>query len=832
VTLFECVIIDCPLAALPSKTMETESEFDLMTYSELRFQAKQFGVKANLKTDKLKKELRRVSMLGCIGSVAKNEDDDDEVIRDPLAAPVSLPTKTPAHVTRRKHSRVPAPPESRSSKRPENPVSCVPTFHVESAIAVGVSNADRTMADPLGELRGSEDVRAYLSDDEDAEDGKTKTVNLSAFLSEGEEEEEDVDKAPLGQEATKEDPPNDLKLERQKTFEMESPSANVRPPLARQRTFEMESPTIDSPRPPLARRRTFEKESPVHLPSAPLATRRRTFDKQSPSAASRSSEKFHVVKNPDDASTSGPQFVRENTFDKESNDDVRESKDISFKKVQDAGVKKTDVNSVFGMEMPDSPNGTPMDFSILRDETSGLSAEELKARIMASIAVTPSTALTMAGSSSRKIGNEEGKSVSKDWKAIHSTNEKGMESVVDFYQRKRKRAEEAAKSVQKSAAKIAGVAAASKEQTTGKSVRALAFPKNRPNGAPSRGANADSRAKSSTTGIPTLSKIPGIKTAVAKNSAPPAKRVRGETSSKTLAAQSLKRARAAISSPAIKRTQAGNEPNSKRIKTTTTMKDKLSAASQAASGASKGHLFVPTVLSTKNMSLNFGAAAFKSRAPAVPPVVKNAGNAAGAASLAAGSRAKATTSVTKVKVPASTILPSLPKVGGDRRISPRVNRSVAVSVPGNSAVTSSSSATPNVASKKDTTPFSRLAPSRNTTPGKVSASGTPASASRQRKTPLSQQKSPWIPAGIATPKFNFARTSAAENTENLFKFTAVGAAAGNQQQTSLQQRPVKKFDLKESLKQKLKYKPHRGPLKGFEEEKPKASAMNKKQFRR
>ena len=196
---------------------------------------------------------------------------------------------------------------------------------------------------------------------------------------------------------------------------MESPSANVRPPLARQRTFEMESPTIDSPRPPLARRRTFEKESPVHLPSAPLATRRRTFDKQSPSAASRSSEKFHVVKNPDDASTSGPQFVRENTFDKESNDDVRESKDISFKKVQDAGVKKTDVNSVFGMEMPDSPNGTPMDFSILRDETSGLSAEELKARIMASIAVTPSTALTMAGSSSRKIGNEGKSGVFGPW---------------------------------------------------------------------------------------------------------------------------------------------------------------------------------------------------------------------------------------------------------------------------------------------------------------------------------------------------------------------------------------------------------------------------------
>lgn len=191
----------------------------------------------------------------------------------------------------------------------------------------------------------------------------------------------------------------------------------------------------------------------------------------------------------------------------------------------------------------------------------------------------------------------------------------------------------------------------------------------------------------------------------------------------------------------------------------------------------------------------------------------------------------------------TTLLPSMHKLGGDRRVSPRVNKSVAMTTPTPSSTASkfSSLSTPMSGIKK-TTPISRLAPSRITTPGKSSACTTPASASRTRKTPgttpasasrvrktpQSQQKAPWIPAGVAAaPKFNFG---APESGESVFKFTAVGSVATTRQQQ--QQSAKKKFDLKESLKQKLKYKPHRGPLRAFDDGKAKASALNKKQNRR
>ena len=576
----------------------------------------------------------------------------------------------------------------------------------------------------------------------------------------------------------------------------------------------MESPTIDSPRPPLARRRTFDKsESPANV-SIGRPTRRRTFEKVSPSigsSRSSSSKRRTFEKDPVDDSTPGSSLVLGKAFEKKQSGSKSNVNDGQAKNLT---VEKEDaVSTVFGMEIPDSPEASPLttEFSILQDETSGLSDEELKARIMASIAVTPSSALALAGASSKKGDSEEeneGKSVSKDWKKIHSTNEKGMESLVDFYQRKRKRAEEAAKSTQKSAAKIVGVAAAMKGQTTGKSVRALAFPKDRPTAAQSK-AVAVSRARTATaakSAIPSLSKLlerkapqnPG-KTTVSENPGSAIKRARVEM----LAAQSLKRARTAIASPAANASMRSapkvpNEPSSKRIKTTTA-KDVPATSRPVKSATNKSQLFVPTVFSTKNMSWNFGA----------------------------GSKANIMTSVTKAQVSAS-LLPSLPKLGGDRRVSPRVNKTANMAAPGNSTVKSSSTvSTPNAAIKKTTTPLSRLAPSRNTTPGKRSVSGTPASTSRLRKTPQSRQKSPWIPAGIATPNFNFAGTSA-EDTENLFKFTA----PASQQDTQQQQSGIKKFDLKESLKHKLKYKSHRGPLRAYEEGKAKASAMNKKQFHR
>lgn len=179
--------------------MEPESEFDLMNYSELRFQAKHFGVKANLKTEMLRKELKRVSMLGSVGGVdsidgiTTNKPDENEIFV-PLSGPVSLPIKTPAHVTRRKHSRLP--PQPLTSHLPlDVPVSDVdkrsvlPKVKPESLVSAGAGIGDETMADPLGEAKALlEDVRPYLSEDEDADEGKSKGANLSAFLSEGEEE--------------------------------------------------------------------------------------------------------------------------------------------------------------------------------------------------------------------------------------------------------------------------------------------------------------------------------------------------------------------------------------------------------------------------------------------------------------------------------------------------------------------------------------------------------------------------------------------------------------------------------------------------------------------
>jgi len=821
--------------------MDGATEFDIMNYSELRSKAKQFGIKANLKADKLRNELKRVSMLGVAST-----DDDDEILRDPEKS-VPFPLNTPANVTRRKlsralsrssvvelHDRGDADLVSKSAKVSDDRNAAL------DLTCAGGGVADKTIADPLGEVYMHADVRPYLSDDEDKEN-----ANLSAFLSEGEEgmvvAEKDGILPPSLVPATTalvEDSgapmiANDLKLERQRTFEMDSPSTDARPPLARQRTFEMESPTIDSPGSSLARR-TFENESPaletlghspskLRLPSVGSkanndSMRRRTFEKQPSRAISNDNRTFQKLE-------------KEAKFVKES-EDTENGEDV--------------VATVFGMEMPDfHESSPPTEFSILQDETSGLTEEELKARIMASIAVAPSAALAKDGVSSERRENEDGnmsKSCSKDWKKIHSTNDRGMESLVDFYQRKKKRAEEAQKSTQKSAAKVAAVAASKKGFTTGKSVRALAFAKDRPITAVT---NASSKSA-----IPSLIKLP-VKRApqnVGKvpstaDPSPAAKRTRTESASTNMLTQSLKRRGTAMASPSYATSEAAkslkrartniaspvafkraappvpNEPTSKRVKTSET---RGPAPREGKGSSTKPHLFVPSVFSTKNMSLNFGAVDMKQKYPAVHPVMKGAAG----ANMVNASKTKTTTSVAKAKVPAS-VLPSLPKVGGDRRVSPRINKSVSMTIPGGSAVKSSSTTSiDTTASRKVTTPLSRLAPSRNTTPGKISAAGTPASASRVRKTPQSEQKSPWVPAGIALPKFNFAGTT--DIGENVFKFSAATSTAGQLEH----QLAKKKFDLKESLKQKLKYKPHRGPLQAFDEGKAKASALNKKQFRR
>ena len=366
-------------------------------------------------------------------------------------------------------------------------------------IVESLGAADQTMADPLAEgkmVEGLEEeekeeeaLKPFISDDEE-EDGKptqsTKIhVDVSAYMSEDDEDgaAKDDNEASSSSDSTVPSP-------RRRTFEMESPStAGVRPPLARERTFEMESPSKEGIRPPLARERTFEMESPSTEGVRPPLARERTFEMESPSEGIR------------------PPLARERTFEKDSRPSLDSPRRPSTRRrtfEMEEGAK--DDQDIMTSEMTFSHeenttdaqvNVDPMpttlspvsEFSILQDETSGLSAEELKARIMASIAVSPSalaadaTAGSSAGAASRHgIDNANAKSCSKDWKKIHSTNDNRMESLVDFYQRKRKRADDAQKSAQKSAklsaAQRAAVAASLKDRAApAKSARTLAFSK-------------------------------------------------------------------------------------------------------------------------------------------------------------------------------------------------------------------------------------------------------------------------------------------------------------------------------------------------------------------
>ena len=349
-------------------------------------------------------------------------------------------------------------------------------------IVESLGAADQTMADPLAEgkmVEGLEEeekeeeeeeaLKPFISDDEE-EDGKptqsTKiNVDVSAYMSEDDEDgaAKDDNEASSSSDST-------VPSQRRRTFEMESPStAGVRPPLARERTFEMESPSKEGIRPPLARERTFEMESPSEGIRPPLA-RERTFEKDSPPS----------LDSPRRPST------RRRTFEMEEG--AKDDQDIMTSEMTSSHEENTTDAQVNVDPMPTTLSPVS-EFSILQDETSGLSAEELKARIMASIAVSPSalaadaTAGSSAGAASRHgIDNANAKSCSKDWKKIHSTNDNRMESLVDFYQRKRKRADDAQKSAQKSAklsaAKRAAVAASMKDRAApAKSARTLAFSK-------------------------------------------------------------------------------------------------------------------------------------------------------------------------------------------------------------------------------------------------------------------------------------------------------------------------------------------------------------------
>jgi len=813
--------------------MEANSSFDDMTYAELRRQAKQLGVKANLKTDVLRKELKRVSLMASRGD--EEEEDRDVHVADASDRSIclsNLPTKTPAHVTRRKGSRVTW--KTGAASR-------------QSGLEEHVGAADQTMVDPLAEGRMMEEtnedaLKPFISDDDEEDthcSSKKTKVDVSAYMSEEEEEG-----AGMGENAASTSSVPDTRSERRRTFEMESPSnEGIRPPLARERTFEMESPSKEGIRPPLARERTFEMESPSQEGIRPPLARERTFEKDSPSL-----------------DPPGHPLTRRRTFELEAgNNEVPQA----------LAVKENTADFKSDIDAASSPSASSpvTEFSILRDETSGLSSEELKARIMASIAVSPSTlaaeataAAASVDSSSRDgAGQQNGKSCSKDWTKIHSTNR--TESLVDFYQRKRKRADEAQKSAQKSAklsaAKRATVAASMKNRAgAAKSARTLAFSKPtsvRPeNGVASKPAAATS--SSSSTAFMSNGhrrRAPPMKAAAQKalvSQAPATKRAR-EAASSARGMPSSKRARVVApvvpkaagsaskkvisapksnpapktnptpkSYPAPKSKQTASSSSSKikpptpsRVKMVTP-KGHVSATDPATSNAVKtSFVFKPTIFSTKDMNLNFGAADSMLRAAC--PVMKS-GVGGGIAKTAGAPKHN---SVAAGK--GASLLPSLPKLDAQRRVSPRIAKP-SVSVTSVTLLPSSSAkSTPNTSIVKSSTPLSRLAPSRTTTPGKRSAAGTPSTSNSTKMTP---RRSPWIPAGIAAPHINFVTNNG--DTENVFKFTA--------ESTAPQQQPAKKkFDLKESLKQKLKYKPHRGPLRAFEGDKGTIRDMKKKPFR-
>lgn len=807
--------------------MEANSSFDDMTYAELRRQAKQLGVKANLKTDVLRKELKRVSLMASRGDEEEEEEDRNVHVADASDRSIclsNLPTKTPAHVTRRKGSRVTW--KTGAASR-------------QSGLEEHVGAADQTMVDPLAEGRMIEEtnedaLKPFISDDDEEEDtrcsSKKTHVDVSAYMSEEEEEGAGVGKTAA---STSSDP--DTRSERRRTFEMESPTNEViRPPLARERTFEMESPSKEGIRPPLARERTFEMESPSQEGIRPPLARERTFEKDSLSL-----------------DPPGPSLTRRRTFELEAgNNEVPQALAVK-------AYFKSDIDAASSP----SASSPVTEFSILRDETSGLSSEELKARIMASIAVSPSTlaaeataAAASVDSSSRDgAGQQNGKSCSKDWTKIHSTNR--TESLVDFYQRKRKRADEAQKSAQKSAklsaAKRAAVAASMKNLAgAAKSARTLAFSKPtsvRPeNGVASKPAAA-TFSSSSTVFMSNghRRRAPPMKAAAQKapvSQAPVTKRVR-EAASSARDMPSSKRARvvapvvpkaagsaskkvisapksnpAPKTNPTPKSNQTASSSSSKikpptpsRVKMVTP-KGHASATDPTTSNAVKtSFVFKPTIFSTKDMNLNFGAADSMLRAAC--PVMKS-GVGGGIAKTSAAPKHN---SVAAGK--GASLLPSLPKLDAQRRVSPRIAKP-SVSVTSVTLLPSSSAkSTPNTSIVKSSTPLSRLAPSRTTTPGKRSAAGTPSTSNSTKITP---RRSPWIPAGIAAPHINFVTNNG--DTENVFKFTA--------ESTAPQQQPAKKkFDLKESLKQKLKYKPHRGPLRAFEGEKGTIRDMKKKPFR-
>lgn len=784
-----------------------DSPISRLSYADLRKEAKKHGLKANGKADVLRKELRRVSFAAGTTPQA-NAPMPRTFPVTPGVAKVSfdspqLPSKTPAFVSKRRRAPRGPQEETLAEETLLDPISVANSTPLPTTACASTPLPNSRTVSAAASITTPPPLEDFFSDDDDGSTRKkVKCDSLSQYMS---EEEEDEKPEKLLTRKTMADPlANNRRsttlisntrasippvngdttpgLERQKTFELDSPSTENRPPLARERTFEMESPS-DGVRPPLARQRTFDAlEDSVKAEEIAIA--------------------------PSSPKTNVPTAIATPAI---------------------ADLVAEDDEFVFNVSNRVDLSG--LNLSV------GPSDEEIRAQILASIAVTPSALAAAKAASKTKIIDSSSKSLTKDWHKIHSKGVKQMESLVDFYERKQRRLEELQKSngkgVLTSAAKAAG--AQGPKANTPKMKRALSFKAGV--AASTHSVKADSNPSASTSNDLIVHK--------------------GSTSMEPRRVQPNKRARTTstavttkVSAPAAKRAKFGGAKASSTDGTKS-----APPLSQPVAGLADQikipKLFKPTVFSTKNANFNFGAAlAFTKKAETSQPpdAVSKALSSSGAPDTPTRPQMKGSaTQQRKQQKPVrpgskafaakgkptnnKPMLPSMPRMADPpRRLSPRLNK--ADNIPSNNNTSNKANIVANnpqdvntaSSSNRPATPKStpmRLAPSRVTTPGSrrilTSAGRQPASVSRSgsaQSTP--NRKSPWIPSGVTgapgcglklTPSFNFAANNAANNAENVFRFDA--------KPTSASSHPVKKFDLKESLKHKLKYRPHRGALKPF-----------------